>query len=201
MGASWCVGAAGAAESSCSPSLLVNSLAQGCCVVASLIGPKGHAHPMSHIEDNFPGKWMWGTNVFINRMEMSDRKRHLRSYFWICLHFTSWLNISIGIIDWHFYLNKPSSHSWSRHPSSLSFPHSRKSNFTILNLSCHLCFISLKPQPKGISKPHWLCLLPPPCLLPHCPPPRGTVVSTCSNTDAANRRPSCKFASLMFPPH
>ena len=108
---------------------------------------------MRHIEDNFPGKWTWGTNVFINRMEMSDGKRHLRSYFWICLHFTSWLNISIGIIDWHFYLNKPNSHSWSRHPSSLSFPHSRKSNFTILNLSCHLCFISLKPQPKASANP------------------------------------------------
>ena len=84
---------------------------------------------------------------------MSDRKRHLRSYFWICLHFTSWLNISTGIIDWHFYLDKPNSHSWSRHPFSLSFPLSRKSNSTILNPSCHLCFISLKPQLKASANP------------------------------------------------
>lgn len=161
---------------------------------------------MSHIEDNFPGKWMWGPNVFINHMEMSDRKRHLRSYFWICLHFTSWLNISTGIIDWHFYLNKPNSHSWSRHPSSLSFPHSRKSNSTVLNLSCHLCFISLKPQPKASANPTGSASLLQPACSPTPPapppPPRGAMVSTSSNEDAVNRKlTSYKFPSLMLQPH
>lgn len=145
---------------------LWSSPAQGCCVVVSLI--RAHRTCMSYESywRQFSRQMNVRSNVFINHMEMSDRKRPQDHIFWICLHFTSWLNISTGIIDWHFYLNKAQFHSWSRHPSSLSFPHSRKSNSTVLNLSCHLCFISLKPQPKASASPR-LCLPPPTCLLPH----------------------------------